>query len=106
MGGIMGGVVPFRQGGRIQIGQSILFAFLAGGSLSHPASAEVPGIINYQGRVAVNATNFNGTGLFKFAIVDGGDDRTLWSNDGTGSGEPSTADPVTCLLYTSPSPRD
>jgi len=35
-------------------------------------SAQVPGILNYQGRVAVNGTNFTGTGQFKFALVDGG----------------------------------
>ncbi len=35
-------------------------------------SAQVPGIMNYQGRVAVNGTNFTGTGQFKFALVDGG----------------------------------
>jgi N-acetylneuraminic acid mutarotase len=33
-------------------------------------SAGVPGTINYQGRVAVQGVNFNGTGLFKFAIVE------------------------------------
>jgi len=45
-----------------------LLAFLA--ILCIPASAQVPQIINYQGRVAVGATNFNGTGAFKFALVD------------------------------------
>jgi N-acetylneuraminic acid mutarotase len=34
--------------------------------------AAVPGTINYQGRVAVQGVNFNGTGLFKFALVDAG----------------------------------
>ena len=28
------------------------------------ASAQVPGIINYQGRVTVGGTNFDGTGQF------------------------------------------
>ena len=37
--------------------------------------AQVPGIINYQGRVAVNGTNFNGAGAFKFALV--GNTNTL-----------------------------
>ena len=37
-----------------------------------PASAQVPGQTNYQGRVAVSGVNFNGTGQFKFALVDGG----------------------------------
>lgn len=41
-------------------------------SFGLPASAEVPSLINYQGRVAVGAVNFDGTGAFKFALVDGG----------------------------------
>ena len=35
--------------------------------------AQVPQLINYQGRVAVGTTNFNGQGSFKFALVDQGD---------------------------------
>ena len=34
--------------------------------------AQVPSLINYQGRVTVDGTNFNGTGQFQFALVDGG----------------------------------
>lgn len=37
-----------------------------------PASAGVPQMIHYQGRVAVGGTNFDGSGMFKFALVDGG----------------------------------
>jgi hypothetical protein len=39
---------------------------------AYAASAQVPGIINYQGRVTVAGTNFDGTGQFKFALVNGG----------------------------------
>jgi len=42
--------------------------------LEIPASAAVPQLINYQGRVAVGGVNFDGTGQFKFALVDGGVD--------------------------------
>jgi hypothetical protein len=42
-------------------------AFLAGTSL-----AQVPQIVSYQGRVAVGALNFEGSGGFKFALVNGG----------------------------------
>jgi len=35
-------------------------------------SAQVPTLVNYQGRVAVNGVNFDGSGTFKFALVDGG----------------------------------
>lgn len=34
--------------------------------------AEPPGILNHQGRVSVGGVNFEGTGCFKFALVDRG----------------------------------
>jgi hypothetical protein len=37
---------------------------------------QVPQLLNYQGRIAVNGTNFTGSGLFKFALVDGGTNLT------------------------------
>ena len=46
------------------------------------ASADVPGIIGYQGRVMVNDTPFDETGYFKFELVDS-TGLILWSNDGT-----------------------
>lgn len=64
---------------------SILFlilAALAGGGTLH---AQVPQLINYQGRVVVGTTNFNGTGQFKFALVNANGSTTYWSNDGTSS---------------------
>ena len=45
------------------------------------AEAQVPGILNYQGRVVVNNTNFNGTAQFKFALVDGRTGVAHWSNN-------------------------
>ena len=51
-----------------------------------PASslAQVPQLINYQGRVAVSGTNFTGPGQFKFALVSGtGAGTSYWSNDAT-----------------------
>jgi microcystin-dependent protein len=44
------------------------------------AWAQVPGIINYQGRVSVAGTNFDGTGQFKFALVNNTGAATYWSN--------------------------
>ena len=41
-------------------------------SLAVTAAAQVPNILNYQGRIAVRGVNFDGTGQFKFALVDGG----------------------------------
>lgn len=50
-----------------------LIASLAGFVLlAGTLPAQVPQLINYQGRVVVNNVNFDGTGLFKFALVDGG----------------------------------
>ena len=59
------------------------------------ASAQVPQMINSQGRVAVGnpAVNFNGTGEFKFALVNGESSASYWSNDGTSTegSEPTAA---------------
>jgi len=67
--------------------------------------AQVPQMINYQGRVAVGspAVNFDGSGAFKFALVDGTGATCYWSNDGTSTAgsEPTAAVtlPVTKGLY-------
>jgi hypothetical protein len=67
-----------------------------------PAFSQVPGIINYQGRIVDNGTNFTGTGQFEFALVNGTSGTTnYWANDGTAAGEPGLAVPlpVTNGLY-------
>ena len=66
--------------------------------------AQVPQIINYQGRVAVGnpPVNFSGSGQFKFALVQGEGPTLLWKNDGSaGNTEPTAAVtlPVTKGLY-------
>ena len=50
-------------------------------------------MLNYQGRIAVAGVNFEGTGNFKFAFVDGTGAETFWSNDGTSAAgsEPAAA---------------
>lgn len=55
--------------------------------------AQVPSMLNYQGRIAVSGVNFNGTGLFKFALVNAAGTTTYWSNDGTSTAgsEPTAA---------------
>ncbi len=50
------------------------------------AVAQVPGIISHQGKVTVSGTNYTGSGLFKFALVDAAGTNTYWSNDGSSSG--------------------
>ena len=62
---------------------ALLLLFTIHFSMVTCLDAQVPGILNYQGRVVVNGTNFNGTGQFKFALVDGGTNlaqQTFWSN--------------------------
>jgi len=54
--------------------------------MSAVAAAGVPGQINHQGVVRVDGVPFNGTGLFKFAIVDPDAPSNLWSNDGSITG--------------------
>src|SRR5438105_141764 len=58
-----------------------------------PLEAQVPRFVNYQGRVSVGATPFDGTGQFKFALVNSDGTVTFWSNDGTSGGgsEPTAA---------------
>ena len=55
--------------------------------------AAVPQLLNQQGRISVNGINFNGTGYFKFALVNGAGTVTHWSNDGTSvaGSEPAAA---------------
>lgn len=53
----------------------------------------VPPLLNFQGRIVIGGTSFNGAGQFQFALVDGTGANTFWSNDGTssGGGEPSSS---------------
>jgi len=57
------------------------------------AQAQVPQLINFQGRVAVEGVNFTGDGLFKFALVNGDASAAFWSNDASiiGGSEPANA---------------
>jgi hypothetical protein len=54
---------------------------------------QVPQLLNYQGRVAVGTTNFDGNGQFKFALVNADGTTTHRSNDGTSTAgsEPTAA---------------
>jgi len=64
---------------------------VAQASLPVASNAQVPGIINYQGRVVDAGTNFDGTGQFEFALVNASGTTNYWSNDGTALGQPSAA---------------
>src|SRR5476651_2070781 len=68
---------------------TIFFALFIFGILQ----AQVPQLINYQGRVVVGSTNFNGSGQFAFALVNTNGSTTYWSNDGTSTAgsQPTTS---------------
>ncbi len=61
--------------------------------LALAASAQVPTIMSYQGRVTVGGINYTGPGEFKFALVNAAGNATYWSNDGTSAAgsEPTAA---------------
>jgi hypothetical protein len=65
--------------------RSFALALLASVLLAPVTRAQVPQVMHYQGRVLVGNNNFNGSGHFKFALVDA-IGTTLWNNDGTGIG--------------------
>lgn len=48
--------------------------------------AQVPQIINYQGKVQAGTTNISGNCQFKFSLVNAAGTATYWSHDGTGAG--------------------
>lgn len=57
------------------------------------ATAQVPGLLNYQGRIAVGTTAFEGTGQFKLALVNSDASQTYWRNaaDANNDGEPDAS---------------
>ena len=68
----------------------LLPALLANLLLSESAFAQIPQLLNYQGRITDGGTNFDGAGLFKFALVNTTGTTNYWSNDGTLTGQPAT----------------
>ena len=56
-------------------------------------AAQVPALLGHQGRVLVSGSPFDGTGRFKFALVNAGATTTYWRNapDGNGDGQPDQA---------------
>lgn len=72
-----------REPSRLKKHSIRLALFLA---LAAPLAAAVPHVVGHQGRVTVLGLPFEGTGRFKFALVDAGGTRTYWSHDGTSVG--------------------
>jgi formylglycine-generating enzyme required for sulfatase activity len=77
----------------------LLVLSVLGASFAHAA----PPLISYSGQVTVDGQPFTGTGLFKFAFVDGQGQFSYWSHDGTSSAgsEPTgqVSVPVNAGLY-------
>ena len=73
---------------------SILLSLLSINSVN----AQVPQLINYQGRVVVGSTNFNGSGQFAFALVNTNGTTTYWSNDGTSTAGSQPSAPITLTV--------
>jgi hypothetical protein len=68
---------------------SCYFILMAAGlslALAWGAWAAIPLMINHQGVVKVGGTNYAGTGLFRFAFVEGSGGTNLWTNDGSNLG--------------------
>ena len=81
-----------------------LFLVLSVLLLAAAATAQVPPLLNYQGRVVVGTTNFEGPGQFKFALTNGTGSTYYWTSDGTIIGPPgqpanAVSLPVTKGLY-------
>ena len=58
-----------------------------------PTPTAVMHVLSYQGQVKMGGSPYNGSGYFKFAVVDEPGTSSYWSNDGTstGGGEPTDA---------------
>ena len=57
------------------------------------AQGGAPSVVSYQGYVTVSGIAYNGTGYFKFAVVDAAGTTSYWSNNGTSTngGAPTSA---------------
>ncbi len=72
----------------VALGAGVVFA----GPPAQPlAASAAPTVVSYQGQVTVGGVPHNGSGYFKFAVVDAAGTTSYWSNDGTASGEPVNA---------------
>ena len=56
-----------------------VLAILLSGLAPAALVAQTPGLVGYQGRIAVGTTNFDGTGQFRFALTNAGG-AVVWSN--------------------------
>jgi len=76
-------------------GVVIFVIFLALGA-SFAQTDSIPMAIHYQGQLREGDIRYEGTGIFRFAIIDNSSPAPLilWSNDGSGIGSPATTAPT------------
>lgn len=55
-----------------------------------PQAGPPPTMVNYQGTLREDGALYEGTGYFKFAIVNSAGTTNYWAHDGTSSGEPGS----------------
>ena len=82
---------PFRRHLRLTVPGLAAFLLAA----APVARAQIPQLINYQGRVAVGGVNFDGAGQFKFALVEGAGVNTSRPATATLTGSSVTSVTVT-----------
>lgn len=78
------------------VGGLIVVGLTFASPLLRPNQGGAPTVVSYQGHVTVGSSSYNGTGYFKFAVVNAAGNTTYWSNDGTASGgnAPTNAVPL------------
>lgn len=94
----LGGVVVFKSIMPFWRATACAFSFVV---MAFDGNAQVPGIISYQGKLAVNGTNSTGTVSFKFALIAPplATPVTLWSHNGTSaSGSEPSGSPVSLAV--------
>ena len=62
-----------------------------GAAMTLETRGQVPGLLNYQGRVLVSGDAFAGTGQFKFALVSADGAQTYWMNSPGRGGQPAAS---------------
>ena len=85
-----------RRATRNLIGLLALLALAA----TVPVHAQVPNLLNYQGRVAVGGVNFTGSGQFKFALVNANGATSYWKNSADTAPADGVPDSAVALTVT------
>jgi len=74
------------------------YSLARGDMRSLAAAGGAPTVVNYQGQVSVGSTPYDGTGYFKFAVVNEAANTTYWSNDGSSTTADEPDDAITSTV--------